>query len=126
MYRLKKLYCFTPLDMIVICSPISRQIIKSVCLLGSFLWEKEFEKNNNDLIFISEIQMNQLVRETKDNFGKGFSKEYREMNEDKLVIEIVNYMKEFDMIRENKDTKEFIIMPICLKIIGKYPKDFNK
>ena len=47
------------------------------------------------------------------------------MEEDKLVLDIIDYMKQFDMIRENKDAKEYVIMPIVSKIIGKYPKDFN-
>lgn len=88
------------------------------------LEKNEYVKNLNDLIFISEIQFSKLVREVKERFSKGFSKEYRDMTEDKLVLEIVKYMKEFDMIRENNETKEYIIMPICLKIVGKYPKDF--
>lgn len=29
------------------------------------------------------------------------------------------------MIRYNEETREYIIMPICFKIIGKYPKDFK-
>ena len=86
---------------------------------------KEYQKDINDLVMISEIQLTKLVREVKTRFSKGFSKEYREMEEDKLVLDIVEYMKQFDMIRENKDTKEYIIMPIISKIIGKYPKDFN-
>ena len=85
----------------------------------------EYQKNINDLVIISEIQLTKLVREVKTRFSKGFSKEYREMQEDKLTLDIVDYMKQFDMIRENKDTKEYIIMPIISKIIGKYPKDFN-
>ena len=85
---------------------------------------KEYQKTINDLIIISEISLAKLVREVKTRFSDGFSKEYREISEDKLILEIVRYMKEFDMIRENKETKEYIIMPICLKIIGKYPKDF--
>lgn len=90
------------------------------------LSSNEYKKNINDLIFISEIQFTKLVREVKEKYSKGFSKEYREMTEDKLVIEIVNFMKQFDMIRKNEETKEYIIMPICIKIIGKYPKNFGE
>ena len=86
---------------------------------------KEYQRDINDLITISELQLTKLVREVKERFSKGFSKEYRELPEDKLVLEIVKYMKQFDMIRENKETKEYLIMPIVSKIIGKYPKDFN-
>ena len=86
---------------------------------------KEYQKDINDLIHISEIQLTKLVREVREKYSKGFSKEYREMAENKVVSEVVKYMKEYDMIRENKSLKEYIIMPICFKIIGKYPKDFN-
>ena len=86
---------------------------------------REFQKDINDLIRISEIQLNKLIREVREKYSKGFSKEYREMAENKIVSEVVRYMKEYDMIRENKNLKEYIIMPICFKIIGKYPKDFN-
>ena len=87
---------------------------------------KEYQKDINDLIHISEIQLTKLVREVREKYSKGFSKEYREMAENKVVSEVVKYMKEYDMIRENKNLKEYIIMPICFKIIGKYPKDFEK
>ena len=86
---------------------------------------KEYQKDINDLIHISEIQLTKLIREVREKYSKGFSKEYREMAENKVVSEVVKYMKEYDMIRENKSLKEYIIMPICFKIIGKYPKDFN-
>ena len=29
------------------------------------------------------------------------------------------------MLRQNKETNEYIIMPMCFKIIGKYPNDFK-
>lgn len=83
-----------------------------------------FEKNKEDLIYISNVQMSRLIKEVKEKYQRGFSKEYREMEEEKLLKEVVNYMKEFDMIRENDETNEYIIMPMCFKIIGKYPKDF--
>ncbi len=83
-----------------------------------------FEKNKEDLIYISNVQMSRLIKEVKEKYQRGFSKEYREMEEEKLLKEVVNYMKEFDMIRENQETNEYIIMPMCFKIIGKYPKDF--
>ena len=85
----------------------------------------ELKPQINDLIYISKIAFGKIVRETKNRYSKGFSKEYREMPEEKLQDEIVKYMKQFDMIRESKETEEYIIMPICFKIVGKYPKDFE-
>ena len=48
------------------------------------------------------------------------------MEEEKLLEEVIKYMKEFDMLRENEQTNEFIIMPMCFKIVGKYPKGFGE
>lgn len=89
------------------------------------LEEKKYEKDINDLITISNIQMSRLIKEVKEKYQKGFSKEYKEKEEEKLLQEVVSYMKEFDLIRTKEDTNEYIIMPMCFKIIGKYPKDFN-
>lgn len=86
---------------------------------------KEYKADLNDIISISNVEMIKLIRQVKRKFQSGFSKEYREMEEEKLLQEVENFMKEFDMLRVNKETKEYIIMPICFKVIGKYPKDFN-
>lgn len=83
-----------------------------------------FKSNINDIINISEVQLSQLIRKVKEKYNKGFSKEFRELEEEKLKNEVVKYMKQFDMIRYNEETKEYAIMPICFKIIGKYPKEF--
>lgn len=89
------------------------------------LKEGKFRKNINDTINISEIEFVKLVRKVKENYSKGFSKEFRELPEDKLLEQTAKYMEQYDMIRYNEEAKEYIIMPICFKIIGKYPKDFQ-
>ena len=86
----------------------------------------EYKKDVNDLIYISNVQMLKLIREVKEKYKKGFSKEYREMQEEKLLKEVIEHMKQFDFIRANKETNEYIIMPMCFKIIGKYPNDFEE
>jgi len=109
--------------------PSNKGISDVVCFINRFIVENiknnELQKNIDDTINISEIQMIKLVRQVKSKYSKGFSKEYRELEEDKLLLEIVEYMKQFDMIRYDEENKEYVIMPICFKIIGKYPKDFE-
>ena len=104
--------------------PSNRGISDVVLFINTEIKKNGYKKDINDLIYISQIEMIKLIRQVKEEFGKGFSKEYREAEEDKLLEEVVKYMKEFDMIRQNDETKEYIIMPICSKIIGKYPKSF--
>ena len=109
--------------------PSNRAISDVVCFTNRLILEKlqnnEFKNNIDDTINVSEIQMIKLIREVKSKYSKGFSKEFRELDEDKLLFEVVEYMKQFDMIRYNESNNEYIIMPICFKIIGKYPKDFK-
>lgn len=110
--------------------PSNRAISDVVSFINTIIVQKlkegKFEKNINDTINISEIEFEKLVREVKEKYSKGFSKEFRELPENKLLEQIVNYMEQYDMIRYNEETREYIIMPICFKIIGKYPKDFQE
>lgn len=110
--------------------PSNKAISDVVSFVNSMVVQKvkdeEFKKNIDDTINISEVEMSKLIREVKEKYSRGFSKEYRELEEDKLLIEIVNYMRQFDMIRYDEQTKNYVIMPICFKIIGKYPKEFEK
>lgn len=109
--------------------PSNRAISDVVSFINTIIVEKlkegKFRKNINDTINISEIEFVKLVREVKEKYSKGFSKEFRELQEDKLAEQTADYMKQYDMIRYNDEAKEYIIMPICFKIIGKYPKDFQ-
>ena len=84
---------------------------------------KNIKADINDLITISNVEFLKLIRNVKEKYGFGFSKEYREMEEEKLFQEVKKYMKEFDMLREKEEINEYIIMPICFKILGKYPNN---
>ena len=108
--------------------PSSKAISDVVAFINTIIVENtiknEYKKNIDDTINITEIQMSKLVRTVKERYSKGFSKEYREMPEDKMLTEIVKYMEQFDMLRCDKNNKGYIIMPMCFKIIGKYPREF--
>ena len=43
----------------------------------------------------------------------------------KILEEVLDFMMQFDMIRTNKETKEFILMPIIFKMKGKYNSQFK-
>lgn len=85
----------------------------------------KLQKQVNDTIFISEIEFRKVIEKVKEKYGKGFSKEYREKEIDKILQEVIEFMLQFDMIRKNSDTKEFILMPIIFKIKGKYMGEFG-
>lgn len=85
--------------------------------------EQKFTIEANDTVIISKEEFSQIVKKLKQDYGKGFSKEYREMDEKELEEQIFNFMEEYDMIR--KEEKQYRIMPICFKIKGFYPKEFE-
>lgn len=82
-------------------------------------------KNINDTINISKLEFRKVIENIKEKYGSGFSKEYREKEVDSILKEVLEFMEEFDAIRESKETKELIIMPIIFKIKGKYPNQYE-
>lgn len=104
---------------------ISDVVLFMNTILSEKLENKELQKEDNDTILISEIEFSNIIKNLQENYSKGFSKEYREMDEIKLQEQILDYMKDFDMIRYEKDLKQYRIMPITFKVKGKYPNDFN-
>ena len=85
-----------------------------------------FNVKNDDVIVISQHEFTELVKELKKRFQRGWSKEFRDMGAENLHGRIVEYMKSFSMIRIEEYTGDVHIMPICGKVEGSYPKDFEK
>lgn len=109
--------------------PATNRAISDVVLffntiLIDMLEENKLSKEQNDTIVISEIEFSQIVKLLKQKYGQGFSKEYREMNEQDLETQIYDFMEEFDMIR--KEEKQYRVMPIAFKVRGRYPKEFTE
>lgn len=107
--------------------PATNRAISDVVLffntiLIDMLEENKLSKEQNDTIVISEIEFSQIIKLLKQKYSQGFSKEYREMNEQDLETQIYDFMEEYDMMR--KEEKQFRIMPIAFKVKGRYPKEF--
>lgn len=107
--------------------PATNRAISDVVLffntiLIDMLEENKLSKEQNGTIVISEIEFSQIVKLLKQKYSQGFSKEYREMNEQDLETQIYDFMEEYDMMR--KEEKQFRIMPIAFKVKGRYPKEF--
>ena len=50
-----------------------------------------FQSNIDDLIEISNPQMFQLLKNVREKYQKGFSKEYQEMDDDKVFMQVVSF-----------------------------------
>ncbi|QIB27319.1 TIGR02678 family protein [Caloranaerobacter azorensis] len=86
---------------------------------------KELSRNAEDIIIVHKTVFDNIIEEVKEKYSIGWSKEYREMKLEKLSKEVINYMKNFSMLRVDENNNEIIILPLVGKIVGDYPKDFN-
>jgi len=87
------------------------------------LREGKFVKQENEIITITKQSFCDLILECREKWIVGWSKEYREMDEGKLVDVVKNYMESWMFIREYADMIMFL--PAVGKQAGFYPEDFE-
>lgn len=101
------------------------EIVLLVCAhIRQILCEGKLVKQENETVTITKQQFLELILTCRKKWSAGWSKEYREMDEGKLVDTIMNYMKSWMFIRESKDM--VIILPAVGKQAGFYPEDFEE
>lgn len=110
--------------------PGGKAISDVVLLFNGIIKEKvdskELNLKSNDTITISKAHFGNLVEELKLNFSQGWSKEYREKTLSALIEDIINYMKDFNMLRVLNESKDIEILPLTGKVIGSYPDAFKE
>ena len=87
------------------------------------LREGKLVKQENEIITITKQSFCDLILECREKWIVGWSKEYREMDEGKLVDVVKNYMESWMFIREYADMIMFL--PAVGKQAGFYPEDFE-
>ncbi len=83
----------------------------------------KLEKTENERIFMSRKKFADLVHECRDKWLAGWSKEFREIDEKKLLETIVKYMEDWLMIR--CENEQIVIYPVTGRLSGVYPDDFK-
>ena len=73
--------------------------------------------------FKSRMEFDEFILKCVDEYRAGFSKEYREMSEEKLLSQVFGYMKDWQMIEERNEC--IIVLDGALLSYGKYPSDFK-
>ena len=101
------------------------EIVLLICAhIQQVLRDGKLVKQENETIAITKQQFSELILICKKKWSAGFSKEYREMDEGKLVDTVKNYMKDWMFIREREGM--VIILPAVGKQAGFYPEDFEE
>ena len=109
--------------------PANKAISDVVLFINKELREEiKLEKlklTNQDKVEISNIEWKNLLLKVKEEYRKGFSKEYRTLTDEDFVYMVTMYMQEFEFVRINEEYHSLEIMPITWKLVGTYPKEFN-
>ena len=71
------------------------------------------------------IEFENLIKEVKQEYGSGFSKNYREMPEGEFVKNVIDAMELWMFIRKEKAAHQIKICPLTGKIQGSYPEDYT-
>lgn len=85
--------------------------------------ESVWKKRYDECIVVSKKEFQEEICHCRDRYKLAWSKEYREMNDAKLVMVVISYMKSWMMIDEGDE--EIVIYPAAGKIIGSYPAEFE-
>ncbi len=81
---------------------------------------KNLAINQDDTIVITNKKFEDILLKLKKQYQEFYSKEFREMTNDKYILLIKDYMKKWLMIKE--DNEQVIIYPSIAITSGKYPE----
>ncbi len=84
----------------------------------------ELTRNADDRILLSRTSFEKIIETCRAQKAAGWSKEYREISSSKLYVEVIAYMKRFNLITTDQLEHEIAIMPAAAKLVGDYPSDF--
>lgn len=80
-------------------------------------------KRQDECIIASKKEFQEELYDCRGRYSPAWSKEYREMEDDKLLTAVISYMKSWMMIDESDG--EIVIYPAAGKMIGNYPVEFE-
>ena len=77
--------------------------------------------NQDETITISLELLTRIIKDTRLEYLKYFSKYYQELTISNFILEVINYMQEYDFIRKSEEF--YKIYPMVTKLKGIIPKE---
>lgn len=81
------------------------------------------KRKENECISMTREQFAKQVLAVRKKWNSAWSKEFREMDEKKLLETVFAYMKNWMMVRCEED--RIIVLPAVGRLSGFYPEDFE-
>lgn len=90
--------------------------------LAATLREKDPERKETGIVFLTRLEWEELVRRTKENYGEGWSKEYREVKSvEEISRDVLDRCKDWNFVFEQEDG--IVVNSVMVRSIGKYGED---
>ena len=86
--------------------------------------QKEWNLQQDEVCVVDSVVFEQQLRKIKQTYGKGFSKNYREMPESEFVKTVMDEMELWMLIKKDEKAHQVSIYPAAGKLRGQYPLDF--
>ena len=86
--------------------------------------QKEWNLQQDEVCVVDSVVFEQQLRKIKQTYGKGFSKNYREMPESEFVKTEMDEMELWMLIKKDEKAHQVSIYPAAGKLRGQYPSDF--
>ncbi|WP_077612272.1 TIGR02678 family protein [Clostridium sp. Marseille-P2415] len=84
----------------------------------------ELKPEINERILVPLLKLREMIRETRQKYGSGLTKAYREMSGREFEDCLIEELKSLDFLRIDAVTEEVQIMPVAGKIMGTYPERY--
>lgn len=82
----------------------------------------KLKRNGAEIVFLSVEKFRKYLLRCRQEHFEGFSKEYREMDDDKFMKQVISYMSEWKMLIQQEH--EIALLPAVGKWVGTYPQQF--
>ncbi len=84
----------------------------------------ELKPELNERIRMPLFQLKEIVQDTRDKYGSGLIKTYRDMTDSDFASHLIEELESLDFLRIDSVTEEVQIMPVAGKITGIYPRRY--
>lgn len=106
--------------------PDKKAIMDVALHVASYLRSQDiYQPDELGTIHISRIAFEEIVAEVRGIYGKGWSKHYRESTIPAVTNELIDLLRDWEMLGVEPVTNALIIKPLFGRAIGHFPKDFS-
>lgn len=100
------------------------EVVFLICAkIRNELLEERLKQEENGCILMKQDEFRKLLLECRRECGNGWSKEFREMEKEKLIETVTVYMKNWMLLRCEEN--QIAILPSAGRTTGIYPEDFK-